>query len=177
MHPAADLVASDMEGVPLDYHNLHQVFSTWRGPHSFRPTVPTTYDLLPATFPPKGRLYSLSEPKRQAMEEYVQKSLAAKITRPSSLPASTGFFFMEKKDKSLQPCIDYWGLNDITVKNRYPLPLVCLRAAPGSYVHEAGPPESLSHTSRRGMSGIKRGFIPLCVLLLVPFQCPDKTMC
>lgn len=35
-----------------------------------------------------------------------------------------GFFFVEKKDKSLHPCIDYRGLNDITNKNRYPLPLI-----------------------------------------------------
>ena len=34
------------------------------------------------------------------------------------------FFFMEKKDKSLRPCIDFRGLNDITVKNKYPLPLI-----------------------------------------------------
>ena len=31
---------------------------------------------------------------------------------------------MGKKDKSLRPCIDYRGLNDITLKNRYPLPLL-----------------------------------------------------
>ena len=31
---------------------------------------------------------------------------------------------MGKKDKSLRPCIDYRGLNDITIKNRYPLPLI-----------------------------------------------------
>lgn len=35
-----------------------------------------------------------------------------------------GFFFVDKKDKSLRPCIDYWGLNQITVKNKYPLPLL-----------------------------------------------------
>ncbi|KAK3530582.1 hypothetical protein QTP86_028840, partial [Hemibagrus guttatus] len=34
------------------------------------------------------------------------------------------FFFVEKKDKSLRPCINYWGLNTITVKNHYPLPLM-----------------------------------------------------
>ncbi len=33
-------------------------------------------------------------------------------------------FFVQKKDGSLCPCIDYRGLNDITVKNRYPLPLM-----------------------------------------------------
>jgi hypothetical protein len=31
---------------------------------------------------------------------------------------------MEKKNKTMRLCIDYWGLNDITVKNRYPLPLI-----------------------------------------------------
>ena len=31
---------------------------------------------------------------------------------------------MAKKDKTLRPCIDYRGLNDVTVKNRYPLPLI-----------------------------------------------------
>ena len=31
---------------------------------------------------------------------------------------------MDKKDKSLRPCIDFKGLNDITVKNKYPLPLI-----------------------------------------------------
>ena len=31
-----------------------------------------------------------------------------------------------EKDKTLHPCIDYRGLNDITVKNRYPLPLISL---------------------------------------------------
>lgn len=31
---------------------------------------------------------------------------------------------MEKRDKSLRPCIDYRGLNNITVKNMYPLPLI-----------------------------------------------------
>ena len=31
---------------------------------------------------------------------------------------------MDKKDKSLRPCIDYHGLNEVTIKNRYPLPLI-----------------------------------------------------
>ncbi len=31
---------------------------------------------------------------------------------------------MRKKDRSLRRCIDYRGLNNITVKNTYPLPLM-----------------------------------------------------
>lgn len=63
-------------------------------------------------------------PKREALEKYLIESLDAGIIVPSSSPAGAGFFFVKKKDGSLRPCIDYRGLNDITVKNRYPLPLM-----------------------------------------------------
>ena len=66
----------------------------------------------------------MSAPENRAMEQYIQGSLAAGIIQPSSSPAGAGFFFVSKKDKSLRPCIDYRGLNNITVKNRYPLPLI-----------------------------------------------------
>ena len=81
-------------------------------------------DLQPGASPPRGRLFSLSAPEKVAMESYINDSLAAGIIRPSSSPAGAGFFFVEKKDKSLRPCIDYRGLNDITAKIRYPLPLI-----------------------------------------------------
>ena len=58
------------------------------------------------------------------MEECIGESLAAGIIHPSSSPVGGGFFFVGKKDGSLRPCIDYRGLNDITVKNKYPLPLI-----------------------------------------------------
>ncbi len=58
------------------------------------------------------------------MEKYFSDSLAAKLIRPSSSPVGAEFFFVEKKDGSLRPCIDYRGLNNITVKNTYPLPLM-----------------------------------------------------
>ena len=58
------------------------------------------------------------------METCINDSLAAGIIRPFSPQARVGFFFVGKKDGSLRPCIDYRGLNDITVKNCYPLPLI-----------------------------------------------------
>ncbi len=111
--------------VPEAYHDLRTVFSKSRA-SSLPPHRPydCAIDLLPGTSPPKGRLYSLCRPEREAMERYIHDSLVAGIIRPSSSPAGVGFFFVEKKDGSLRPCIDYQGLNDITVKNRYPLPLM-----------------------------------------------------
>ncbi|KAI3351084.1 hypothetical protein L3Q82_005649 [Scortum barcoo] len=82
-------------------------------------TAPSTSSPAPHP-PPRGRLYSLSAPEREAMEAYINDSLAAGIIRPSSSPAGAGFFFVEKKDKTLRPCIDYHGLNDITIKKPVP---------------------------------------------------------
>ncbi|KAI7807004.1 hypothetical protein IRJ41_017305 [Triplophysa rosa] len=58
------------------------------------------------------------------MVKYIRDSLNAGLIRPSSSPAGAGFFFVQKRDGSLRPCIDYRGLNEITVKNKYPLPLM-----------------------------------------------------
>ncbi|KAK3561610.1 hypothetical protein QTP86_010683 [Hemibagrus guttatus] len=63
-------------------------------------------------------------PSYQAMEDYIETALAAGHIRPSTSPAAAGFFFVGKKDGGLWPCIDYWGLNAITVRYPYPLPLV-----------------------------------------------------
>lgn len=58
------------------------------------------------------------------MTTYIETSLKAGLIRPSSSAAGAGFFFVGKKDGSLRPCIDYGPLNNITIKNRYPLPLM-----------------------------------------------------
>ena len=58
------------------------------------------------------------------MENYIGESLATGIIRPFSFPVGEGFFFVGKKDGSLRPCVDYRGLNDITVKINYPMPLI-----------------------------------------------------
>ncbi len=117
--------AGDLSNVPTEYLNLKEVFSKSRAA-SLPPHRPydCAIELLPGTSPPKGKLYSLSAPEREAMKKYISDSLASGFIRPSSSPAGAGFFFVGKKEGSLRPCIDYRGLNSITVKNTYPLPLM-----------------------------------------------------
>ncbi|KAL0188100.1 hypothetical protein M9458_015199, partial [Cirrhinus mrigala] len=81
-------------------------------------------DLLPGSVPPKGRIFPYSQPESEAMKAYIEEELAKGFIRPSTSPASAGFFFVKKKDGGLRPWIDYCGLNEITVKFRFPLPLV-----------------------------------------------------
>ena len=115
----------DLSNVPVEYLDLKEVFSKSRAA-SLPPHRPydCAIELLPGESPPKGKLYSLSVPEREAMERYISDSLASGFIRPSSSPAGAGFFFVGKKDGSLRPCVDYRGLNNITVKNTYPLPLM-----------------------------------------------------
>ena len=122
----SELSKSDVcSSVPPEYSDLSLVFSKQRV-SSLPPHRPydCAIDLLPGTSPPRGRLFSLSGPEMTAMESYIDEALTAGFIRPSTSPAGAGFFFVGKKDGSLRPCIDYRGLNRITVKNRYPLPLM-----------------------------------------------------
>lgn len=68
------------------------------------------------------------------MEDDIRGSLAAGIIHPSFFPVGAGFFFVGKKDVSLHPCIDFRELNEITVKNTYPLPLIKATFSP---LHQA----------------------------------------
>ncbi len=115
----------DLTNVPNEYHDIKDAFSKDRAlslpPHR---SYDCSIDLLPGSPLPTKRLYDLSKPEKEAMETYITDSLAAGIIRPSSSPLGAGFFFVKKKDKTLRPCIDYTGLNDITIRNKYPLPLI-----------------------------------------------------
>ncbi|XDV50904.1 hypothetical protein PO909_019890 [Leuciscus waleckii] len=123
--PVLQEEAVDLSNVPAEYRDLREVFSKSRAA-SLPPHRPydCAIDLLSGKSPPKGKIYSLSVPEREAMEKYISDSLASGFIQPSSSPAGAGFFFVGKKDGSLRPCIDYRGLNNITVKNTYPLPLM-----------------------------------------------------
>uniref|UniRef100_A0A9J8CSS5 Reverse transcriptase domain-containing protein n=1 Tax=Cyprinus carpio carpio TaxID=630221 RepID=A0A9J8CSS5_CYPCA len=111
--------------IPSCYEEFSEDFSKIKATQ-LRPHRPwdCAIDLLPNAMPPKSKVYPLSCNETQAMEKYIEEPMNSGFIRPSTSPAATGFFFVEKKDGGLQPCIDYRGLNNVTVKFRYPLPLV-----------------------------------------------------
>lgn len=109
--------------VPPENQDFCQVYSKARATslpphHSYHCGI----NLLPGTTPPQDALYPLSEPEPKAMD--INVSLAAGLILPSFSPAGARFFFVSKKDGTLRPSIDYCGLNSITIKNWYPLPLI-----------------------------------------------------
>ena len=68
------------------------------------------------------RLYQLSEKELGVLREYITENLKKGFIRRSESPAGYPIMFVPKKDGKLRPCIDFRKLNEITIKNRYPLP-------------------------------------------------------
>ena len=81
-------------------------------------------DLVPDAKVPWGPIYSLAEPELKALRTYLDENLEKGFIRPSKSPAGAPMLFVKKKDGSLRLCVDYRALNGITIKNRYPLPLI-----------------------------------------------------
>ena len=122
-------LAAEFEAIrpqlPTEHHGFLDVFSKRKGT-----TLPPrrSYDhkieLEANTTPPFGPIYSLSEVEQLALRIFLDENLANEFVRPSQSPAGAPILFIKKKDGSLRLAVDYRGLNRITRKDRYPLPLI-----------------------------------------------------
>ena len=71
-----------------------------------------------------GPIYSLSDLELKALSTWLKENLDKGFNQPSTSPAGAPILFVKKKNGSLRLCVDYRALNNITIKNRYPLPLI-----------------------------------------------------
>jgi RNase H-like domain found in reverse transcriptase/Reverse transcriptase (RNA-dependent DNA polymerase)/Integrase zinc binding domain/Chromo (CHRromatin Organisation MOdifier) domain len=78
----------------------------------------------PGKTPPFGPIYQLSEKELGVLKDYIEENLKKGFIRPSNSPAGSPILFVPKKDGTLRLCVDYRKLNNITIKDRYALPLV-----------------------------------------------------
>ena len=74
--------------------------------------------------PRKGKVYLLSREKREEVYKFISEQLKKEYIRFSKLPQMALVFFIGKKDGKKQMVQDYMYLNEWTVKNNYPLPLI-----------------------------------------------------
>ena len=111
--------------IPKAYRDLADVFSPSNA-NSLPPHRDEDHaiELEPGKTPPFGPLYNLSEYQLKTLREYIDKNLANGFIRPSKSSAGAPVLFTPKPDGTLRLCVDYRGLNSMTIKNRYPLPLI-----------------------------------------------------
>ena len=117
----------DLGLVPEEYHaEFANVFSKKEAEvlpehRTYDHTIP----LQEGTAPPfAGHNYSLSPAELKVLDQYIKDNLRKGFIRHSQSPAAAPILFVRKADGALRLCVDYRGLNKITIKNRYPLPLI-----------------------------------------------------
>ena len=111
--------------LPHQYHDYLDVFDRKKS-NSLPPHRPWDHaiDLQPGKNPPSSRPYSMNQFELKALRDYLNKELAKGFIRVSRSPAAAPVLFVKKPNGDLRFCIDYRGLNSITIKNRYSLPLI-----------------------------------------------------
>ncbi|RVX13859.1 RNA-directed DNA polymerase-like [Vitis vinifera] len=81
-------------------------------------------ELEPGAKPPAMGPYRMAPPELEELRRQLKELLDAGFIQPSKAPYGAPVLFQKKHDGSLRMCIDYRALNKVTVKNKYPIPLI-----------------------------------------------------
>jgi hypothetical protein len=78
-------------------------------------------ELLPSTAPICKSPYRMSTPQLRELKDHIQELEGKGYIHPTSLPWGAPVIFVPKKDGTQRMCVDYRALNEVIVKNKYPL--------------------------------------------------------
>jgi hypothetical protein len=81
-------------------------------------------ELKPGTTPIYKTPYRMATLELAELKEHVKELLEKGFICPSSSPWGASVIFVPKKDGTQRLCIDYHALNEVTIKNKYPLPKI-----------------------------------------------------
>nr|CAD40092.2 OSJNBb0012A12.10 [Oryza sativa Japonica Group] len=81
-------------------------------------------DLAPGTTPLYKRPYHMVANELAKVKKQLEELKEKGYIRPSTSPWGAPVIFVEKKDKTKRMCVDYRALNEVTIKNKYPLPRI-----------------------------------------------------
>ena len=111
--------------VPEKFHRWIKVFGKKQSERMpTRKLWDHAIDVKEGFMPRKGKVYPLSREEREEVREFIKEQLRKGYIRPSKSPQTAPVFFVEKKDGKKRMVQDYWYLNEWTIKNNYPLPLI-----------------------------------------------------
>nr|CAD39356.2 OSJNBa0059H15.7 [Oryza sativa Japonica Group] len=101
-----DVFPEDLPGMPPD-HDIEFII-----------------DLIPGTAPISKRPYRMPVNELEELKKQIRELQEKGFVRPSSSPWGAPVLFVKKKDGSMRMCVDYRSLNEVTIKNKYPLPRI-----------------------------------------------------
>jgi hypothetical protein len=81
-------------------------------------------ELVPGTAPIFKRPYRMTINQLVELKEQLQELLNKGYIHPSASPWRALVIFVPKKDGTKRMCVDYRSLNEVTIKNKYPLPRI-----------------------------------------------------
>jgi hypothetical protein len=116
------LVVDKLPKEYLDYADLFLPATAEKLPP--RRTFDHAIDLKEGATPPWGPIYKLSAAQLDALQKYLNEMMEQGKIRPSMAPCGAPILFVPKPNGGWRLCIDYRGLNKVTVSNKYPLPLM-----------------------------------------------------
>ena len=115
--------------VPTEIKNMLEEFKDVMPPELLKNLPPRRevdheIELEPGARPPTTGLYQMAPHELEELRRQLKELLDAGFIRPSKAPFGAPVLFQKKHDGSIRMCIDYRVLNKVTVKNKYPIPIV-----------------------------------------------------
>ena len=113
------------EQIPEEYHEYIRVFDEVEANRFPESRIwDHRIELKEGSQPKSFKAYNLTPEEQRELDTFLKENLEKGYIRPSKSLMATPFFFVKKKDGKLRPCQDYRYLNEWTIKNAYPLPLI-----------------------------------------------------
>jgi hypothetical protein len=81
-------------------------------------------ELKPSTTVIYKTPFRMTTPELAELKEHIKELLEKEFICPSSSPLGAPMIFVPKKDDTQRLCVDYHALNEVTIKNMYPLPRI-----------------------------------------------------
>lgn len=122
---------SDVDRSVID-RDIVSLLSSFRDvfPEELPPGLPPSrevdhrIELVPGAVPPSRPTFRLSAKELEELKKQLEELTKAGFIRPSKSPFGAPILFVKKKDGTMRMCVDYRALNNVTIKNSYPLPRV-----------------------------------------------------
>ncbi|KAJ3686458.1 hypothetical protein LUZ61_015622 [Rhynchospora tenuis] len=107
-------------------HVVNQFSAVFDTPSSLPPqrSLDHQIPLHPDSQPVNIRPYRFSHFQKLEIEKIVEELLQSGYIRPSSSPFASPILLVKKKDQSWRLCVDYRQLNEGTIKNKFPIPII-----------------------------------------------------